>query len=169
MGFTVNERIPLVFIFPEGRHAGRIGENVQNLDIGPTILDYMGLERPEWMGGLSLLSGGLPADRFIFTIDRVHGEEIGDKAHLQLDQRSIGPPFYSLGSVGVFYCDRLYNLRLEENLLEISRVAGHTAPCAGEDDIPDSQRVIGLIIDRLIEDGYDVSSIKTPVPVRALN
>jgi arylsulfatase A-like enzyme len=168
MGFTVNERIPLVFIFPEGRHAGRVSENVQNLDIGPTILDFLGLERPEWMGGLSLLSDEVPADRFIFTIDRVHGEEIGDKAHLQLDQSSIGPPFYSLGSVGVFYCDRLYNLRLDENLLEISRVAGHTAPC-GEGDLPDSQSVARLIIDRLARDGYDVSSIKTPVPMRALN
>jgi len=85
-----------------------------------------------------------------------------------LDQSKIGPPFYSLGSVGVFYCDRLFNLMLEENVLEICRVEGHTAPL-GEGDTPDSQSVVGLIIDRLVEDGYDVSSIRTPVPVRVVD
>jgi hypothetical protein len=165
MGFTVKRRIPLLFVFPEGRNAGRIGANVQNLDIAPTVLDFLGLEKPSWMDGLSLLSGDVPKDRFIFTIDRVHGEEIGDKAHLQLDRRSTGPPFYSLGSVGVFYCDRFYDMRLEEGLLEVSRVAGHTEPCAEEGRL-DSRRIAQVIIDRLARDGYDVSSIKTPVPVR---
>jgi arylsulfatase A-like enzyme len=168
MGFTVNRRLPLIFIFPGGAHAGRIGANVQNLDIAPTVLDYMGLERPEWMEGRSLISGEPPADRFIFTVDRVHGEEIGDMAHLQLDRRSIGPPFHSLGSVGFFHCDRFYDLRLGEGVLEISRVTGHTAPCLAGEGL-DPQRAARLIIDRLAEDGYDVSSIKTPVPVRVMN
>ena len=166
-GFTVNKRIPLMFVFPGGRHAGRLAANVQNLDIGPTILEYLGLEQPGWMGGLSLLSDEARLPRFIFTIDRVHGEEIGDKAHLALDQSSIEPPFYSLGSVGVFYCDRLYNLLLDDGILEISLVDGHTAPC-GEDEALDSKRVVGLLIDRLAGDGYDVSSIKRPVRVRSL-
>ena len=165
-GFTVNKRIPLMFIFPGGRHAGHISANVQNLDIGPTILDYLGLEQPEWMGGLSLLSEKIRSPRFIFTVDRKHGEEVGVLARQRLDKAAMEPPFYSLGAIGVFYCDRLYNLRLDEKLLEISRVAGHTAAC-GEGDAPDSRSVIELLIDRLVKDGYDVSSIRKPVPVRS--
>ena len=166
-GFTVNKRIPLVFIFPGGEHKGRVTANVQNLDIGPTLLDYMGIEQPDWMGGLSLLSGDAETRQFIFAVDRVHGDEIGDKAHLQLDQSKIGPPFYTLGSLGAFYCDRLFTLRLEENVLEISRIKGHTAPCH-QDDLPDPESIGKLLIDHLIENGYDTSSIKTPLNVREI-
>ncbi|MCU0409500.1 MAG: sulfatase-like hydrolase/transferase, partial [Bacteroidales bacterium] len=55
MGFQTTERIPLVFHFPAGQHAGRITTNVQNLDIAPTILDYLGIPIPEWMEGESIL------------------------------------------------------------------------------------------------------------------
>jgi len=167
MGFTVNRRIPLLFVFPEGQHAGRIAANVQNLDIAPTVIDYLGLEKPSWMEGLSLISGDVPRDRFIFTIDRVHGGEVGELARLRLDRRSIGPPFHSLGSIGVFYCDWFYDLRLDGNVLEISRVSGHTGPCGDEGRL-DAQFVARLIIDRLATDGYDVSSIAEPVPVRVV-
>ena len=165
-GFTVNERIPLLFLFPEGRHAGRLAANAQNLDIAPTILDFMGLEAPGWMEGLSLLSGEVESRRFIFTADRKHGDEVGALARQRLHQTAVVPPFFTLGSVGIFRCDRFYNLLLEENLLEISRVEGHTAPC---DEALESQEAVEVIIDRLVEDGYDVSSFKSPVPVRSLD
>ena len=160
-GFTVDKRIPLIFIFPGGEHRGRISANVQNLDIGPTLLDYMGLEQPDWMGGISLLKDDIEARQFIFTVDRVHGDEIGDKGHLQLDTSKIGPPFYTLGSIGVFYCDRLFMLMLEENVLEISPIEGHTAPCH-DDDLPDPESIKKLLIDHLIENGYDTSPIQRP-------
>ena len=164
-GFSVEKRIPLMFLFPGGRHAGRLSANVQNLDIAPTVLDYMGLEKPAWMEGLSLLSEEARAPRYIFAVDRKHGVEVGEKARQSLSEEATGPPFYSLGSVGLFYCDRLYNLLLDEKVLEISRVEGHTSPC---DTVPDPGGVVELIIDRLEGDGYDVSSIRKPVPVRGL-
>ena len=167
MGFTVNERLPLIFVFPGGANAGRIAANVQNLDIAPTVLDFLGIERPEWMEGFSLIAGEMPRDRTIFTIDRVYGVEVGDLARLRLDRRSIGPPFYSLGSIGAVLCDRLYNLRLDEMVLEVSRVEGHTAPC-GDEEMPHAQYIVRLILDRLMADGYDVSSIKEPLPIRAV-
>lgn len=164
MGFTAEQRIPLLFFFPGGRYAGRIAANAQNLDIAPTLLGYMGLDTPSWMEGLSLISGGVPADRVIFTVDRVHGEEIGGKARLQLAPGIIRPPFYSLGSVGMFHCDMFYDLRLQEKVLEVSRVPGHTAPCAEAGRL-DARRAMQIILDRLAADGYDVSSIRNQVRV----
>ncbi|MDD4856713.1 MAG: sulfatase-like hydrolase/transferase, partial [Candidatus Krumholzibacteria bacterium] len=41
--YAVGSRIPLVFLFPGEEHRGRIEANVQNLDIAPTILDYLGI------------------------------------------------------------------------------------------------------------------------------
>jgi arylsulfatase A-like enzyme len=158
-GFTVDKRIPLIFLFPGGEHRGRIGANAQNLDIGPTLLDYMGIERPDWMEGLSLLRDDVEARQFIFTVDRVHGKEIGDMGHLQLDMSAISPPFYTLGSVGVFYCNRLFNLILEKNALEISTIEGHTSPCK-EEDLPAPEMIRKLIIDHLEEHGYDISSLE---------
>jgi sulfatase-like protein len=49
-------RLPLVFRFPEQAYRGRIQESVQHLDVGPTILEYLGLAQPAWMPGHSLIS-----------------------------------------------------------------------------------------------------------------
>lgn len=65
MSWQTNGRLPLIFIFPDGSYAGRIAANAQNLDISSTLLDYIGIPRPQWMGGHSLISGEpdkIPAD-----------------------------------------------------------------------------------------------------------
>jgi hypothetical protein len=62
-----NVRIPLMIRFPNGEHAGVITHNTQNLDIAPTILDYLGIQPPSWMGGQSLLGGEPSATRPIFS------------------------------------------------------------------------------------------------------
>ena len=49
MQFNVRWRMPLVFHFPDHQFAGRIETNVQNLDIAPTILDFLNIDPPEWM------------------------------------------------------------------------------------------------------------------------
>jgi hypothetical protein len=164
--FRVYKRLPLIFIFPNGEHAGRITANVQNLDIAPTILDYMGIEKPDWMRGQSLLSGEIDPDRYIVTCDRKHGDmEKRTRDGWELDRSKTGAPFYSLGSVGVFYHQKFYELDLEENVLTISDIEGHTSPCSGE-NVPDPESVGRLIAEHLAECGYDVSSIKTPSSIR---
>lgn len=50
-----NVRVPLVLRLPDGAHAGRVEEVVENLGIAPTILDAVGLEIPESFRGSSLL------------------------------------------------------------------------------------------------------------------
>ncbi len=62
-----NDKIPLLFHFPNGEYASRIKNNTQNLDIAPTLLDYLGLEKPGWMPGQSLLQGEPPLLRPILS------------------------------------------------------------------------------------------------------
>ncbi len=47
--------VPLVMRFPDGRGAGRhVSDVASNIDVAPTILDLLGLARPENMEGVSL-------------------------------------------------------------------------------------------------------------------
>jgi len=164
--FTVNDRLPLIFIFPGGRHNGRIKANVQNLDIAATILDYMDIAQPAWMGGLSLISSEIEPRRLIFTTDpkhrivpdRIKGQRVADRG-------KAVPPFYSLKAMGVHCCQRYYELELASGVLTVSNTAGHTAPC-DESSLPDPLEAGRLIIEHLEENGYDTSAIKTPLTVR---
>jgi arylsulfatase A-like enzyme len=163
--YVIGTRIPLIFLFPEGEHHGRMEANVQNLDIAPTLLDYLGIEQPEWMAGRSLIAPGVEANRPIFTVGRRRVPSKVMPEGLVLDKLKIGPPFYSIGSVGVIICQNLYLLNLEKGILTISAVKGHTAPCS-ESDIPSPQEIGQMIINHLVENGYDTSSIRMPLPVR---
>jgi hypothetical protein len=155
--FTVNERLPLIFIFPHGEHSKRISSNVQNLDVAPTLLDYLNIEQPEWMGGLSLLPNEIDPARMIITVDPKHGT-------LQSSKSNFGPPFYSLVTVGVFYHHKYFELNVRESTLTISNIEEHTSPCSKE-EIPDPEQIGQLLIDHLKENNYDTSSIKTPLTI----
>ena len=154
-----------MFIFPEGEYSKRIREKVQKLDISATILDYIGIEQPAWMGGMSLLSSDVESPRYILSTTRKHGLITNLKHGPQLDLRKNLPPFYSIGSVGVFYHQKYYKLILEESILAISDIEGHTAPCS-ESELPDPQEIGQMIIDHLEENGFDTSSIKRPLTVQ---
>lgn len=55
-GYDECLRVPLMFKFPGQEHAGlRIPEQVQHVDVMPTIIEFLGLERPKHLEGLSLL------------------------------------------------------------------------------------------------------------------
>lgn len=62
-----NQRIPLIIHFPRDEFAGAVRNNTQNIDIAPTILDYLGIPVPEWMDGRSLLRGEPSADRLVYS------------------------------------------------------------------------------------------------------
>ncbi len=158
-------RLPLIFLFPGGEHKGTIKENVQNMDIAATILDYLGVSRPGWMGGVSLISGNLDRDRPIFNIERVRGGEIKTKRGRKLDRKKTGPPFYTMGAIGVVVRNVFYELDLGKNILTVSKVKGHTDP-AGEGELLSPEEAGKIIIDHLRENRYDVSSIVTPLAVR---
>lgn len=164
--FTVEDRLPLIFFFPNGEHSGRIQENVQNLDIAPTILDYMGISQPSWMRGQSLISTEIEPDRLIFSADPKHRIISDGKGGRKTKERNESvPPFYQLIAMGVHCCHKYYALDLGESVLTVSNTVGHTAPCP-EGDLPDAEEIGRLIIDHLAGHGYDTSSIQTPLKIR---
>ena len=153
-------RIPLVFWFPDGARAGRIRANVQNVDVAPTILDYLGLPVPEWMEGTSLLAGEPPADRPIF-LTAVNSRLVDTRDWL-LDSSRLRPPFYSLGTMGMRVGDRSYLLDLTTGHLGTEPVPGHTDPLA-EDQLPTAAEARRILLDHLARHGYEIpDGLATP-------
>ena len=70
--WKATERVPLMIRFPDGRHTGRVTQNVQLADVAPTVLTALGTTPPGWMDGEAVLPGRLPsASRPIFAITEV--------------------------------------------------------------------------------------------------
>ncbi|MBI5294831.1 MAG: sulfatase-like hydrolase/transferase [Chloroflexi bacterium] len=102
-----NQRIPLMIHFPGGEHAGVIHNSVQNIDIAPTILDYLDIPQPEWMAGTSLLRGEPPVDRLIYS------SNLSDFAVTMVD------------------CNRWFRFD-RRGFWYTGDVEQHTAPCASQ-------------------------------------
>lgn len=146
-------RIPLLFWFPQGAHAGRIATNAQNLDIAPTLLHYLGLRKPDWMAGVSLLDGDPPAERPAFSTSVNVG--IMDSANGLVDAGKIKPPFYSLGGLHLTLANRTYTLNLITGNVATGAVVGHTAPMDARSGLafPEAREIL---FRHLEANGYDL-------------
>ena len=149
---TNGKRVPLMFLVPTDDRRGRVSFNTQNLDIAPTLLDYLGMDRPGWMMGQSLIAKDPNQDRTIFAADRIHG--LGVVARRQIAPSHIVPPFFSLGSVSLIRCDTSFELQLRKNVAMVSKVKGHTRPCP---DGPAPAEAMQQIADHLDRYDYDTS------------
>ena len=144
--YAVNHRIPLVIHFPENQYAKRIKNNVQILDIPVTLLDYLGISKPTWMTGISLLEKEPPADREIISI-------VGGSP------RKVAPPFYQIKTIQFIVCHKFYQLNVQENSWYSGNLVGHTERCES-DQIPSDEEIRQLMVEYLRNFGYDVSSIE---------
>ncbi len=152
------QKVPLMIRFPEGEYAGRVQANVQNLDIAPTILDYMGLPVPDWMAGTSLLEGEPDPLHPVYSVG-VSLVKPGKHWNLVQDLESIGPPFYQFGYLQAVVCQNWYAINLIDFTWEQGKVAGHTAPCE-IGALPDEKTVQGWMIERLAGDGFDTTALQ---------
>ncbi|HEY3344677.1 MAG TPA: sulfatase-like hydrolase/transferase, partial [Anaerolineaceae bacterium] len=152
---VTNVRIPLMIRFPNEEYAGKITHNTQNLDIAPTILDYLGLQAPSWMAGQSLLNGEPPANRPIFSAAPNY-QTANTHNELQLDLSKIKPPFYQFGSIGMVICQRWYALNTSQLAWQEGDIAGYPTPCAA-DSLPDASHAHQILIDQLESDGFDIT------------
>lgn len=113
------QRVPLMIHFPNGEFAQRMKSNTQNLDVAPTILDYLEFSIPDWMKGRSLLKGEPPEDRLL-----VIGKVPETRVTIQ--------------------CDKIYQVAAKAQLWFVSELREHTAPCYAEPhtgaDIPPDVR-----------------------------
>jgi arylsulfatase A-like enzyme len=154
----IPERIPLIFHFPFNQYAGQIECNVQNMDIAPTILDYLGIPIPEWMDGKSLMHGELDSHRLIFGT-MLSGEAFSENNQAQLDLTRLKPPFYQFSYLDVIDCQRWYVLNLVDNIWSSGDVAGYEFPCS-QDSLLSFEEIKQAAIDQLTKDGFNASSIR---------
>ncbi len=146
--FRTADRIPLLIRFPEGDHAGRISANVQNLDVAPTLLDYLGSRIPEWMVGRSLLTDLLDPNYPVLAANLGSTPTTVTREGRQLDTSEVRPPFYSLGRISVIFCSEAYELSLENSIISHYTIPGHTSPCAST---PQASQIESLFLARIMQ------------------
>jgi uncharacterized protein YjbI with pentapeptide repeats len=135
-------RIPFVVVFPQGEHRGRIAENVQLVDLAPTLLDHLGMPVPAWMEGESLLARHPDRRRPIFTVDVFRGAPGGERMTM----------------LAVTICDRAYELDFFHDTLAARPVDGHTAACSG-DHVLDEAEARRLLVERLHANDLELDAV----------
>lgn len=118
-------RLPLLFRFPRGQARGTVEANAQGIDIAPTLLEYLGVAKPGWMSGSSLLSPVDPC-RPMFAI---RSDPEDHRLEEGLWQAAGGAGSARIGSVSVISCDRSFVVT--PSAFEEETVRGHSGPCDG--------------------------------------
>lgn len=151
--FKVNTKIPLLIRFPNGEYSNVEINQAENLDIAPTILDYLDVNQPEWMRGSSLIDPNYSSEPVIGVgiIHTVSSEEGG----FVQDDSYLTPPFYQFEFINVVDCQKWYRLDLYGYKLTQGTVAHYTHPCAEDELLPLSE-VIALFRERLTRDGFTI-------------
>lgn len=158
---ATDRRIPLIFLFPQGDYHGKIYSDTQNLDIAPTLLEYLGMDIPEWMEGKSLLSGE-PGARAIFGVQNLNTDYVEEQGWIADDTYSK-PPFYQFDTISLENCGRISELNLETFTWSQSNVSAYQSQCRYS-EILDSQTIRSLIIERLIKDKFQFEETLVPLP-----
>lgn len=148
-----NARLPLLIHFPGGENAHQISENVENLDIAPTLLDYLDIPQPQWMAGQSLLTASYEAHP-IFTakIPKSTKNSVTGKVVYPESE----PPFYQFGRISVVVCDQWYELDLNQMKMTSGWVTSYSTPCQEEID---PLKALDLVNGHLQRYGFDTNSL----------
>ncbi len=146
-------RLPLIIRFPYGQHRGSLGGNTENLDIAPTILDYLGLPRPDWMAGHSLLTER-DGDRPVFIAQI--GDADKDPETGQISYPELVEPFYQFGRMTVVLCDTWYTVNLKTLKMTSAKVRAYSGTCSIEHS---PLSALNLIRSHLESYGFDAFSL----------
>ena len=120
-------RIPLLIRLPNKLRTGVVHQNVQRIDIAPTILSLLQIPTPAWMDGQNLLEP-VPADRMIFVTNTLSGKlgSNGQWVH-------SGSSTFDAHLITAIYCDRSFSFVPSRKEAQSQRVGGSTSPCTVED------------------------------------
>ncbi len=144
--WKIDRRIPLIFVFPDRAHVGRIQKTTQLIDIAPTVLDYLGVPIPNWMEGQSLLRPQeISKTRPIFT--------------LKEGSYNNEPPLYGLISLTLNICHQWLNVHLPSKQVDWGTILNHSLVCP-DDDFPKKGEWLNLMLEHLRERGFKVSQDK---------
>jgi arylsulfatase A-like enzyme len=150
--WTTIDRIPLMIRFPGAMHARVENRNVQLADVAPTILDYLGSPRPQWMDGVSLLrQDRLRHDRPIFAIAPLEPE--GADGLFTVAQ--LQPPNYGAERATVIFGGQWLRLDIETGKTQVRSVEGHTAAEAAPRSAADARE---LLVRKLTDSGFRLGS-----------
>jgi arylsulfatase A-like enzyme len=144
--YTTFNRIPIMMHFPKDAHAGTREHNTQLIDIPVTLLDYLGISKPEWMSGMSFLNNETPIERQIISVTAA-------------SPTKIQPPFYQIKTLQVQVCQRTYTLNVEDNTWITSIPIDYVAPCNTK-TLPSDDEIRKKILDYLKNHDYDISSLQ---------
>ena len=136
--YQMINRLPLIIHFPDDEFAGSISLDTQNIDIAPTVLDYMGIEKPTWMTGNSLLKN-LNSKRLVISGSTTAEAEILSGRYVVI-QEKLTPPFYQFNKLSVIQCQNWFLFDLMDGTIINGIVANYVNPCPIE--LLDSQEVI---------------------------
>jgi arylsulfatase A-like enzyme len=154
MRWKTTEAIPLIIRFPNSEYAGRVAEHSQRIDIAPTLLDYMGVEAPGWMEGVSLIDQATRPPRIIFVANRTASETVNGWRQV------VNPsaPFYTLGTLALINCNQWFRLNVRKNKFEYLDLKTQSMDCKSSDAITKEQ-ARDLLFEHLDSRGYDISSL----------
>lgn len=125
--WTAVNRIPLLIHFPDDQYAGKLSSNTQNIDLAPTILDYLGIAKPTWMEGQTLLSA-LPSNRLIFIGGTNKGERIAPGLWA-LSEKALQPPFYQFTYLTAVQCQNWFTFNLDTHTVSSGQVSNYVNAC----------------------------------------
>ncbi|MBG0771752.1 MAG: sulfatase-like hydrolase/transferase [Anaerolineaceae bacterium] len=125
--WTIENRIPLIIHFPNDEYSGEVVANTQNLDIAPTLLEYIGVDVPDWMAGESLL-GELDRTRLIYSA-KINPDAFGREEKYE---DVIAPPFYQFETIAVIQCQYIYEINLDEGTMVRKTIPDFVRPCDEE-------------------------------------
>lgn len=151
--WTTFRKTPLIIHFPFDQYAGKLTENTQNIDVAPTILDYMGLAKPSWMEGDSLIESVDP-NRIIISAntDRQAGSETGLVA---VPESHISKPFYQFSELTAMQCQNQFLFDFDKLTVTQSTVMNYVGSCPLE-ELDSVDTIAAYVFDKLRSYGYDV-------------
>jgi glucan phosphoethanolaminetransferase (alkaline phosphatase superfamily) len=151
-----NKRIPLIIHFPDGYHKGKITKNTQNIDIFPTLLEYLEGKEQNGREGKSLL-GKDNENRHIYSLG-VDTINVTDDGRILLSTRNNEPPFYQFGFIGLVECDEWFKISLDQLTFDSGKIMSPYLPCIPFQEI-DNNKAIQLMKEYLNKNGFNTSSL----------
>ncbi len=158
--YNVRWRMPLLMHFPHDEFSDTIRTNVQNLDISPTILDYLGIDQPEWMLGQSLIQEDRPDNELIFSTGTVQTLRNDQKLWV-VDSARVKPPFYQFSFFNIINCHKWYQIDVTSLTWNSGDVPEHTMPCS-EEQLLTKDQIYEALVEHLSAYGFDISTIPRP-------
>lgn len=150
-GFLVKSKLPMIIRFPNSEYQDTTVKQAENLDIAPTLLDYLGVDQPSWMSGSSFIDPDYSPEPVI-SYGISHAVDSDGEGWVQ-DEKYLTPPFYQFDFVNLVDCQKWYKLDLTTYKLTSGQVEKYTHSCSAN-ELLSIKDVYQAFRDRLTADGF---------------